>query len=87
MPMSYHVYILRSIKSGKPYVGQTSNLEQRLSTHNNGQSPYTRGRGPWELVYSEEFETRSEAMKRERFLKTGHGRDFIKEILKKGKSD
>ncbi len=84
--MSYYVYILRSQKSGKTYVGQTSNLEQRLQAHNTGMSPYTKGRGPWEIVFFEEFKTRSEAMQREKYFKTGKGRTFIKEILEKGKS-
>jgi putative endonuclease len=75
--MAYFVYVLKSESSGKSYVGQTQNLEKRLWAHNNGLSPYTKGRGTWELVYHEEFETRVEAMKREKFLKTGKGREFL----------
>ena len=84
--MCFYVYVIKSIKSGKTYVGQTQDLEKRLWAHNEGLSPYTRGRGPWELVYFEEFDTRSEAMKREKYFKTGQGRTFIKDILEKGKS-
>ena len=84
--MGYYVYVLKSESSGKSYVGQTQDLEKRLWAHNNGLSSYTKGRGPWKLVYSEEFETRSQAMGREKFFKTGHGRDFIKKILEKGES-
>jgi len=79
--MAYYIYILKSSTTGKLYTGSTQNLEARLKAHNDGLSPYTKGRGPWELMYSEEFPTRSEAMKREKFLKTGKGRDFLKEIL------
>jgi len=79
--MAYYIYILKSSTTGKRYTGSTQNLEARLKAHNDGLSPYTKGRGPWELIYSEEFPTRSEAMKREKFLKTGKGRDFLNEIL------
>ena len=79
--MAYHIYILKSSTTGKLYTGSTQNLEARLKAHNDGLSPYTKGRGPRELMHSEEFPTRSEAMKREKFLKTGKGRDFLKEIL------
>jgi putative endonuclease len=79
--MAYYIYILKSSTTGKRYTGSTQNLEARLKAHNDGLSPYTKGRGPWELIYSEEFPTRSDAMKREKFLKTGEGRDFLNEIL------
>jgi len=79
--MPFHVYILKSLSSGKLYTGQTSDLSKRLHSHNYGLSPYTKGRGPWQLLYSEEFETRSMAIKREKFLKSGKGREFIKEVL------
>lgn len=46
------------------YVGQTSNLEDRLKRHNHGRSKYTKSGIPWKLVYKESFETRSEAMKK-----------------------
>ena len=79
--MAYYIYILKSLTTGKLYTGSTQNLEARLKAHNDGLSPYTKGRGPWELLYSEEFPSRSEALKREKFLKTGKGRDFLNEIL------
>ncbi len=68
------------------YVGQTSNLEGRLRQHNDPRYKKTlhtkRRKGPGELEYSEEYETRSEAMRREKWFKTGMGREFIKkEIL------
>ena len=82
--MGYYVYVLRSQTSGKTYIGQTKDLEKRLWAHNSGLSPYTKGRGPWGLLYHEEFETRGEAMKREKFFKTGKGREFLKEIIPAG---
>ena len=74
----YYVYILQSAHDKRRYIGQTDNLERRLTEHNTGRSPYTKGRGPWELIYWEEFGTRREAIKREHFLKSGKGREFLK---------
>jgi putative endonuclease len=78
----YSVYVLRSQSSGRLYVGYASDVTQRLGQHNHGISKSTKNRGPWELVYSEEFETRIEAMGRERRLKTGRGREELKRTLK-----
>ena len=74
----YSVYVLQN-PPGKLYVGQTGNLEDRLKSHHEGFTGYTTNiGGPWVLKYQEEFQTRSEAMKREKELKTGKGRDFIR---------
>ena len=81
--MPYFVYILKSQSTGKFYTGQTSNLENRIEVHNRGLSPYTKGRGPWILIYYEEFSSRGLAMKREKFLKSGKGREYLKGYLKK----
>jgi putative endonuclease len=78
----YFTYVLRSEKTGRLYVGHTSNLEQRLGQHNNGITKSTKNRGPWRLVHREGFATRSEAASRERFLKTGQGREQLKELLR-----
>jgi putative endonuclease len=51
------------------YKGFTEDLEKRLVFHNADKSKYTSGKGPWNLVYHEEYKTRSEAMKREKQLK------------------
>jgi putative endonuclease len=74
----FYVYVLYSLSSGKHYIGQTIDLERRLLEHHQGIARYTRGRGPWELVLTEEFSTRSEAMRRELFLKSGQGREWLK---------
>jgi len=75
-----YTYVLRSLMDGRLYTGQTEDLERRLHEHNTGTDPvrYTKNRGPWQLVYSETFENRREAMAREKYLKTGAGRDFLK---------
>jgi len=51
----FAVYVLRSKSSGRIYVGQSENLERRLSEHQHGLARYTRGRGPWELVHVEGY--------------------------------
>jgi putative endonuclease len=66
----FTVYVLRN-EQGRLYVGQTANIEQRLVEHMSGLSTRTRSRGPWELVHQEQFETRADAMARERALKSG----------------
>ena len=79
----YYVYILKSQKDGDLYIGQTSDLNQRLEYHNSGRIKSTRRRTPLELIHAEEFPTRGEAMKREKALKDIKSRDF-KRLLRKG---
>ena len=66
----YHVYVLRN-HEGRLYIGQTEDMERRLEQHRTGESRWTRSRGPRQLVLNESFATRSEAMKREKALKSG----------------
>ncbi|MBV8098355.1 MAG: GIY-YIG nuclease family protein [Verrucomicrobia bacterium] len=81
----YFVYVIRSENAGKIYIGHTQNLEKRLKEHNDPEcfsSKFTkRFPGPWVLVYSESYETRSEAFRRERWLKTGHGREYLRTVV------
>ncbi len=72
--MAYFVYVLKSEKAGSSYVGHTSNIERRVAEHNRGESLSTRNKGPWKLVYKEEFRTRSEAIIKEKYFKTVKGR-------------
>lgn len=85
--MAYFVYILQN-PEGKTYVGQTSNLPRRLAQHNDPGCRLTlhtnRHKGPWSLIHHEQFPTRSQAMRRERELKTGKGRDWIRRVLLQG---
>ena len=75
----FYVYVLVSESYGTLYVGSSEDPEKRLrEEHNRGKVRYTKGRMPWKLIYTESYTTRSEAMKRERFLKTGKGREFLK---------
>jgi len=79
--MSYFLYILQSQKTQKYYIGQTNNLERRLKQHNNGQSKSTKNGKPWELIYTEEFEKRSEAMSREAKIKSLKSRIYIERLI------
>jgi len=74
----FYVYIIRSLKNNRNYIGSTNNLKRRLKEHNTGQSKYTSLTRPFKLIHSEEFNNRSDAVKRELFLKSGQGRTWIK---------
>ena len=75
----FYVYILYSEKCDKTYTGFTSDLEQRLLSHNVlSNKGWTKRYRPWTLIHSDEYSTRGEAMAREKFLKTGKGREFVR---------
>ncbi|PIR48715.1 endonuclease [Candidatus Peregrinibacteria bacterium CG10_big_fil_rev_8_21_14_0_10_55_24] len=75
----YYVYVVQNPK-GKLYKGFTNDLEKRIIQHNanDGFSSYTNNKGPWKLVHREEYANEREAREREKFLKTGKGREFLK---------
>ncbi len=77
------VYILFSEKHNKTYVGFTSNLIERFKSHNIlGTKGYTIKFRPWKVIHVEFYISKSEAMQREKYLKTGKGREYIKSILR-----
>ncbi len=76
------VYVIQSEKDGWTYTGHTNDVERRLNDHNRGKMKSTSCHGPFKLVHVEEFSSRSEAMIREKFLKTGKGREVRKELIK-----
>ena len=75
----YYTYILKSLKDGTYYKGSTDNLEERIKQHNSGKVRYTKGHLPYQLHYFEEFVTRTEALKREKFFKSVDGYKWLKE--------
>jgi len=77
----YYVYVLRSERTGRRYVGSCRDIDERLRRHNAGHSKATRHGIPWALAYSEAYPTRTEAMSRERYFKTGKGRDELDRLL------
>jgi len=79
----FTVYVLYSEVHDKIYVGFTSNLSQRLLSHNElGTKGWTIKFRPWKLVYKEEFQLKGEAMQREKELKSAKGRSFIWSLIK-----
>ena len=78
----FYVYVLRSEKDGKLYTGSTKDLVKRESLHQLGKVISTRYRKPFILIYYEACLNETDARKRERFLKSGPGKRFIKGRLK-----
>ncbi|MDD5069064.1 MAG: GIY-YIG nuclease family protein [Candidatus Pacebacteria bacterium] len=79
----YYVYILKSEKSGKWYTGSTDDLRKRLKQHNDGKSTYTRAHRPFILIYYEACSIEGDARSRELFLKSGMGKRYLKNRLKR----
>src|SRR5690554_3366869 len=75
--MTFHVYILRSLKDGTFYIGYTSDVDRRLAEHNAGLSRYSSRKVPWEIFYVENFDSKTEAIKRERFFKKQRNKEFF----------
>jgi putative endonuclease len=76
----YFVYVLRSESTGRRYIGSCHDLEDRLRRHNAGESKSTKHGIPWRLIHCEKTSTRSAAVERELFYKTGKGRERLVEI-------
>lgn len=78
----FTVYLLYSSKFNKIYIGYTSNLEERIKSHNElGTKGYTTKYRPWTIIHTETFEDKSTAMKREKELKSSRGRTFCWELV------
>ena len=73
----FFVYVLRSEVAGRRYVGSCEDFEDRFRRHNSAETKATKHGVPWRLVHFEEFPSRAQAVQRERFLKTGKGRDEL----------
>ena len=80
MNMKFFVYVLKSRKDKGLYIGMTSDVEKRVKRHNAGWERTTRSRIPFDLIYSEIFDSRIEARNREKYLKSGFGREIIKSL-------
>ena len=77
----FTVYVLHSEKHNKIYIGYSSNLSERLVSHNVLGNSWTSRFRPWSVVLSESYATKEAALKREKSLKAGHGRKWIREFL------
>ena len=78
----YYVYVLLSQKDSKFYTGFTKDLRRRVSEHNSGKVPSTRRRIPLDLVYYEASRNESDALHREKYLKTAYGKRYLKNRLR-----
>ncbi len=82
----FYVYILENDRTHEYYIGSTDDIVQRLDEHAKGMSRFTRWhKGPWKLIYSETFETRSQAIGREREIKNKKSRKYIENLVKSQK--
>lgn len=78
----YYIYILRSSKNNKYYVGCTNNVTRRVKEHNKGLSKYTKIDKPWVLTHKEEYKTLGEARKREKQIKAWKKREAIERLFR-----
>lgn len=76
----YYVYVLKGPKQF--YVGMTEDLKRRFSEHQSNQAPATKNRGPWKLFYYEASLSKTDAIMREKYLKTAWGKRYIKSRTK-----
>ena len=81
----YYTYIIYSESYDIYYVGQTNNLEDRVNRHNGNRNKYTKGKGPWILVFSQKLDSRSEAVKLERKLKSFKNQYTLKAWINKNR--
>jgi putative endonuclease len=76
-----YLYVIRSEINGNLYVGICKNILTRLKEHNMGKNRYTKGLKPWELVYTESFPNWQKAREKEKYYKSGIGKEYLKRIL------
>lgn len=79
----YYTYIIQSQKSKYLYTGYTNNLRKRLNQHNKGESTWTKKGIPWKLIYYEASLNEEDARSREKYLKTGMGKRYLKNRLRR----
>ena len=79
--MAYFVYVLKSKKFDYTYVGHTFDLRVRLAQHNAGKTKSNKAYAPFDIIYFEAFDTRHDAIKREKYFKTGSGREQLKILI------
>ena len=79
----YYVYLIQSRKDKQFYTGFTGDLQNRLREHNAGKVPSTKERGPFELIYYEACLNEQDALAREKYLKSGMGKQYLKNRLRR----
>ncbi len=78
----YYFYVLTFLKNDKLYLGFTNNLRRRIQDHKSGQSDFTSRNGDFSLIFYEAYLNKKDSQEAERYFKTGHGREVLKEKLK-----
>ncbi len=78
----FYVYILQSVKNKELYIGYTSDLKNRIKEHNQGLNFSTKRYTPWEIIYYEACKEKTDARRREKYLKTTQGNRLIKRRIK-----
>ena len=79
---SWYVYVLMSKRKGSWYIGSTKNMQKRILSHNAGKNRSTKSGAPWGIIYCEIGLNRDDARAREKYLKSGQGRRYLKNRLK-----
>ena len=82
-PVVYYVYAITSLTRNYIYVGLTDNVERRVSQHNSGYEPTTKPYRPFQIILVESYPSRDLARKREKYLKSGKGKEYLKNIQSK----
>jgi putative endonuclease len=77
----FFVYAIKSQMDGRIYVGLTVDVSKRVDEHNSGKTKSTKGYPPWQLIYTEVLPSRIEARAREKYLKSGVGKEFLKSLV------
>ncbi len=85
--MFFYTYILESLRDGDHYIGYTNDLRRRVEEHNRGKAFSTKYRRPFKLIYYEACLNEYDAKQREKYLKTSIGLRFLKQRLKRYKSE
>ena len=79
--MMFIVYVLKSTNYDYHYIGHTKDMNDRLQQHNSGRVKTSKAHGPYLVIYQEEYHSRAEAVKRERYLKRGEGNIWLRNKL------
>ncbi|GAB2982072.1 hypothetical protein GCM10027049_18150 [Mucilaginibacter puniceus] len=83
----FYTYILQSTKSGRYYIGHTSDIDERIERHNNGKVTATKNKGPWTVMAYETYKTKPQANSRELYIKKMKSRAYIEKIITAFKND
>lgn len=78
----FYTYVIKSQKNNNWYTGYTNDLRKRFNQHNDGKSIWTKSRGPWKLIYYEACLNKDDAKAREKYLKSGMGKRYLKNRIK-----